>query len=168
MAEGIEQTDVEPGAEHTTLGLEVVKLGVRETERLGRDLVEILYYIIALADALEAAVPLGLGVTTILNVPLVIVELAPFAAVVPPTVTGRRDELVGRKLVEHMTALDAPEGVLERTECGSHHIHLGVIIVLCSYLVVKRFAQISTAREGQSTKSCGYNNIEYLHCFLCL
>ena len=49
--------------------------------------------------------------------------------IIPPTITGRSNQLVGSKLVEHMTTLYAPVSMLKRTECGSYHIVLGIIIV---------------------------------------
>ena len=74
-----------------------------------------------------------------------VVQATPLAAVVPPSVTGRGYKLVGRKLIEHMTALDAPERVLKRTERSAYNIHLCVIIVLCSDLIIESLVKVGAA-----------------------
>ena len=65
-----------------------------------------------------------------------IVQSAPFATVVPPSVAGGRNQLVGTQLVQHVPALDAPESVFKGAERGTDYIALCIIVVLGTYLVV--------------------------------
>ena len=87
---------------------------------------------------METAVPFRLCIATVFHVPIVVVQAAPFASVVPPTVAGRSDELIGCKFVQDMAALDAPKSVLERAEYSTNDVVLRVIIILCTHLVVER------------------------------
>ena len=74
-----------------------------------------------------------------------VVETAPLAAIVPPAVAGRSDELVRTEFVQHMTAADAPVGVFERAEYGTNHIAFCIVIVFSSHLVVKSLVQVGAA-----------------------
>ena len=147
IAEGIKQSDVKPCAQHPALCLEIVKLSLRETELLRRERIKVFNDIIGLHDALEASVPFCLGIASILHVPLMIVQATPFASVVPPSVTGGSDELVGRQFVEHVPALYAPESMFKWAEGGTHDIHLRIIVVLCAHLVVKSLVEVCTTRK---------------------
>ena len=157
IAEAIEQAQVEPRTQHPALGLEVVKLGIRETIILRRELFQVLNHIVALHDTLETAVPFALGITAVFHIPLVVVQATPFATVIPPTVAGRGNQLVGSQLVEHMTALDAPESVFKRTEGCPYHVILGVIIVLGSHLVIQCLVQVGAACQCAEAQGCHYH-----------
>ena len=161
VAESVEQAQVEPGAQHAALCLQVLELGLSEAEARGVEPVQILNHVVALHNALEAAVPFRLCVATVFHIPVVVVQAAPLATVVPPTVASRGDELVGRKLVEYVTALDAPESVFERTEHGTHDVALCVIVVLCAHLVVERLVQVGAAGECRETQRCSQYIIMY-------
>ena len=163
VAERVEQADVEPCAQGTTLGIDVVKFRLREAKLGGIELGQVLDDVVALHDALETAVPLGLCVAAILDVPLMIVEPAPFAAVVPPSVACRGDELVGGQLVEHVAAAYAPVSMLERAEGGAYHVVLGVVIILRSHLVIEGLVQVGAAGQGDYTQGCRRYMFEKLH-----
>ena len=129
IAESIEQSQIEPCAQHAVLRLQVVELGLGEAELGGRELVEVLDDEVGLHDALEAAVVFALGFA-IGGKPLVTVQTGPAPTVVPPVFTGGGDELVGGLLVEHLAALDAPEPMLKGAEDSADDILLGIVIVL--------------------------------------
>ena len=94
-------------------------------------------------------------------------QTTPFSAVVPPSVAGGCDKLVGCKLVEHMTALDAPEGMFERTEGSTYNVHLGIVVVLCAYLVVQGLIEVGTSRQCSNTECRSGYIIVNLHIFIC-
>ena len=129
IAEAIEQTKIEPCTQYTTLGCKVIELRLRESKLTRSKRRQVLYDLATLHDALETSIPFGLCITSILYIILMIVISTPFATIIPPTITGRSNQLVGSKFVEYMTALDAPISMFKRTKCGSYHIVLGIIIV---------------------------------------
>ena len=152
VAESIEQTNVEPGTQHPALSFQVVKFSLGKTKLFRRKGVEVFYHIVGLHDALKASVPFCLWVTTVFHVPLMIVQAAPFAPIVPPTVASGSDELVGRQFVEHMSALYAPESMFKWAEGGTDDVHLRVVVVLCAHLVVKRLVEVGATRHCGCTQ----------------
>ena len=70
------------------------------------------------------------------------------SSVIPPTIAGRSDELVGSEFVKHVPAADTPVGVLKRTEYSANHIALCIVVVLRADLIVERFIQVGAAGHG--------------------
>ena len=112
---------------------------------------------------LETSVPFSLGLSEIIDGPCVVVQTLPFATVVPPSVARWGDELVGGEFVEYLAAAYAPESVFKRTECGTYHVHLGIVIVLGSHLVIEGFIEIGAAAECQERECGGRDMIGKFH-----